>query len=128
MVQRERLRISFPVEVRTTAPDDVALSTSYGRESAYIAVHMYKGMPYERYFRLVEAIVAPLEGRPHWGKIHFLSANELAPRYERFTEFIELRERLDPQRRFVNDYVERVLGLPTSREMHDARHETAARS
>jgi FAD-linked oxidoreductase len=128
MVERERLRISFPVEVRTTAPDDVALSTSYGRESAYIAVHMYMGMPYERYFRLVESIVAPLEGRPHWGKIHFLSANELASRYERFAEFVALRERLDPQRRFVNGYVERVLGLHSNPTLSGVWHETAARS
>jgi L-gulonolactone oxidase len=126
MVEREKLRLSFPVEVRVTAADDVALSTSYGRESAYIAVHMYKGMPYERYFRLVEEILAPLEGRPHWGKIHFLSAAELAPRYERFAAFLTLRERLDPRRRFTNRYVERMLGLDARGSDDGARSATAA--
>lgn len=111
MVEREGLRISFPVEVRVTGADDVALSTSYGRESAYIAVHMYKGMPYERYFRLVEQIVAPMDGRPHWGKIHFQSAETLRQRYPRVGEFCTLRERIDPDQRFVNDYVSRVLGV-----------------
>jgi L-gulonolactone oxidase len=111
MVEREKLRISFPVEVRVTGCDDVPLSTSYGRESAYIAVHMYKGMEYERYFRLVEAILAPMQSRPHWGKIHFQSAKTLEPSYDRFGEFLALRERLDPERRFVNEYVGRVLGL-----------------
>jgi len=111
MVEREKLRISFPVEVRVTGSDDVALSTSFGRESAYIAVHMFKGMDYERYFRLVEAIVAPLQGRPHWGKIHFQGAKTLQPCYDRFGDFLALRERLDPERRFVNEYVGRVLGL-----------------
>lgn len=110
-VEREKLRISFPVEVRVTGADDVALSTSYGRESAYIAVHMYKGMEYERYFRLVESIVAPMNGRPHWGKIHFQGAETLRSQYERFDDFLRLRERLDPERRFVNGHVERVLGL-----------------
>ena len=111
MVEREKLRISFPVEVRVTGSDDVPLSTSYGRESAYIAVHMYKGMEYERYFRLVEAILAPMQGRPHWGKIHFQSAKTLQPNYDRSGDFLALRERLDPERRFVNEYVGRVLGL-----------------
>lgn len=110
-VEREKLRISFPVEVRVTGADDVALSTSYARESAYIAVHMYKGMEYERYFRLVESIVAPMNGRPHWGKIHFQGADTLRSQYEHFDEFLRLRERLDPERRFVNGYVERVLGI-----------------
>ena len=111
MVERERLHVSFPVEVRVTGADDIPLSTSQGRESAYIAVHMYKGMAYERYFRLVEDILAPLDGRPHWGKIHFQGAETLRSRYPHFAEFVALRERLDPERRFVNTYVERVLGL-----------------
>ena len=110
-VSRENLRISFPVEVRVTGADDVPLSTSFGRESAYIAVHMYKGMEYERYFRLVESILAPLEGRPHWGKIHFQGASTLRQRYERFDEFVQLRDRLDPNRRFLNGYVQHVLGI-----------------
>jgi FAD/FMN-containing dehydrogenase len=110
-VRREKLRISFPVEIRVTAADDVPLSTSSGRESAYIAVHMYKGMDYEQYFRLVESIVMPMNGRPHWGKIHFQGAETLRHQYQHFAEFVALRERLDPNRRFVNPYVERVLGL-----------------
>ncbi|MFM8417544.1 MAG: D-arabinono-1,4-lactone oxidase, partial [Actinomycetota bacterium] len=101
----------FPVEVRVTAADDVPLSTSQGRESAYIAVHMYNGMPYEEYFRHVESIVAPMNGRPHWGKIHFQGAETLRSQYPHFADFTALRERLDPERRFVNGYIERVLGL-----------------
>ena len=110
MVEREQFKVSFPVEVRVTGADDVALSTSYGRESAYIAVHMYKGMEYEPYFRKVEEIVAPLEGRPHWGKLHFQGAETLRRQYALFDQFSALRAELDPERRFVNSYVERVLG------------------
>jgi FAD-linked oxidoreductase len=110
MVHREGLRVSFPVEVRTTGADDVSLSTSYGRESAYIAVHMYRGMPYEQYFRSVEEIVAPLDGRPHWGKIHYQDSSTLRGRYPRFDDFLSIRERLDPQHRFTNAHLERVLG------------------
>ena len=45
MVDRSPLRVSFPVEVRTAPADDITLSTASGRDSAYIAVHMYQGTP-----------------------------------------------------------------------------------
>ena len=102
--------ISFPVEVRFTAKDDIALSTASGRDSAYIAVHMYKGMPYEPYFRDVANIMSDYEGRPHWGKMHFLKDNDLSMLYPRWNEFIEVRENLDPFRTFSNPYTEQVFG------------------
>ncbi|HEV2370148.1 MAG TPA: D-arabinono-1,4-lactone oxidase [Acidimicrobiales bacterium] len=110
MVEDSGLLISFPVEVRFAAPDDIPLSTGFGRESCYIAVHMYQGLPYDQYFRAVEAIMAPLEGRPHWGKMHFRDASSLAPAYPRWDDFQAARRRLDPAGRFRNAYTDRVLG------------------
>ena len=110
VVERGASPVSFPVEVRFTAADDVPLSTAYGRESAYLAVHQYEGVPYEAYFRGVEQVMTGLGGRPHWGKLHSLGADELRGRYPRFEEFVALRDRLDPGRRFANDYLDRVLG------------------
>jgi FAD-linked oxidoreductase len=104
------LRISFPIEVRFTAPDDIWLSTASGRETCYIAVHVYWGMPYEQYFRGVEAIMDSFGGRPHWGKMHYQNAVSLAPRYEHWARFQKVRRRLDPEGRFVNAYTDRVLG------------------
>ena len=46
-IERERFRVHFPIECRFVAPDDIPLSPAYGRESAYIAIHMYKGMPWK---------------------------------------------------------------------------------
>jgi L-gulonolactone oxidase len=102
--------ISFPVEVRFTAKDDIALSTASGRDSAYIAVHMYKGMAYEPYFRDVANIMSDYEGRPHWGKMHFLNDDELSKLYPHWNEFITARETLDPHRTFANAYTEQVFG------------------
>ncbi|MGW0534401.1 D-arabinono-1,4-lactone oxidase [Streptomyces sp. NPDC003032] len=110
MVDRSRLRISFPVEVRTAPADDIALSTASGRESAYIAVHMYKGTPYQAYFAAAERIFTAHEGRPHWGKLHRRDAEYFAKAYPRFGEFTALRDRLDPDRLFGNAYLRRVLG------------------
>ena len=111
LVDEEGLLLNFPVEVRFTAPDDVSLSTSCGRPSAYIAVHVFKGMQYEPYFRAVEKIMMDYGGRPHWGKIHFQSAESLSSLYPEYQRFIEVRNRLDPEGVFTNDYLRRVLGL-----------------
>ncbi|WP_353945205.1 D-arabinono-1,4-lactone oxidase [Streptomyces sp. HUAS MG91] len=110
MVDGSDLRVSFPVEVRTAPADDIALSTASGRDSAYIAVHMYKGTPYQRYFTAAERIFTAHEGRPHWGKVHTRDAEYFAQAYPRFGEFTALRDRLDPDRLFGNAYLRRVLG------------------
>ena len=102
--------IPFPVEVRFAAPDDVWLSTGYQRESAYVAVHQYIGLPYVRYLRAVERIMAGFDGRPHWGKLHWLDADRLAQLYPRFADVQRVRATADPTGVFTNDYVDRVLG------------------
>jgi L-gulono-1,4-lactone dehydrogenase len=112
-VNNSGLTINFPVEVRVAAADDIPLSTASGRESAYVAVHVYWGMPYEQYFRGVEAIMDAVGGRPHWGKLHFQTAATLAPRYPDWDRFRAVRRRLDPEGRFANSYTERVLGPPS---------------
>ncbi|MBT2511245.1 FAD-binding protein [Streptomyces sp. ISL-98] len=110
LVERSPLRVSFPVEVRTAPADDITLSTASGRDTAYIAVHLYRGTPYQSYFTAVERIMTAHGGRPHWGKVHTRDAEYLAGAYPRFGEFTALRDRLDPQRLFANDYLRRVLG------------------
>lgn len=110
MVERKGYLLNFPVEVRFTKGDDVALSTAYGRESAYIAVHVYKGMECEPFFRDVEDILRGYDARPHWGKVHYRDAEELSTLYPRWNEFIALRNRLDPLRTFSNAYTDTVFG------------------
>ncbi|WP_093798620.1 D-arabinono-1,4-lactone oxidase [Streptomyces sp. Wb2n-11] len=110
LVERSPLRVSFPVEVRTAPADDITLSTASGRDTAYIAVHLYRGTPYQAYFTAVERIMTAHGGRPHWGKVHTRDAAYLAEAYPRFAEFTAVRDRLDPQRLFTNDYLRRILG------------------
>lgn len=110
LVDEAGIQLSFPVEVRVVAPDDIPLSTASGRASGYIAVHVYKGTPYDAYFQGVERIMDSYGGRPHWGKMHFQRAESLAERYPRWDEFQAVRRRLDPEGRFTNQYLERVLG------------------
>jgi L-gulonolactone oxidase len=114
LVDESGIQLSFPVEVRVVAPDDIPLSTASGRASGYIAVHVYKGTPYDAYFQGVERIMDAYGGRPHWGKMHFQRAETLAERYPRWDEFQSVRRRLDPEGRFSNPYLERVLGPATT--------------
>jgi len=111
VIDREQLNVSFPIEARVVAADDIALSTASSRETAYFAIHMYRGEPnWERYFRAVEARMKELGGRPHWGKMHFRTAEDLRPVYPRFDEFLAARETTDPGRVFTNTYLDTVLG------------------
>ena len=102
--------VSFPVEVRTVAGDDIALSPASGRATGYVAVHVYRGTPYETYFRRVESVMRDLGGRPHWGKLHIRSAEDLAPAYPRWDEFRTARQRLDPFGVFETAAVRRLFG------------------
>jgi FAD/FMN-containing dehydrogenase len=111
VIDRSGLRVSFPVEVRFAAADDIPLSTASGRESAYLAVHMFRGQPYQRYFAEVESVMSALDGRPHWGKMHGCDAATLRTRYPRFDEFLAVRKRVDPGGVFGNEYLDRVLGV-----------------
>ncbi|KAB8192146.1 FAD-binding protein [Nonomuraea phyllanthi] len=110
LIERMDWKITFPVEVRVTPPSDAWLSTAYGRPSAYIACHVYRPTPHPAYFEGVEEIMTRLGGRPHWGKLHTRDASYLSTVYPRFADFTALRDRLDPERLFGNEYLDRVLG------------------
>lgn len=110
LVRRRNLPIMYPLEVRFSAPDDAFLSTAHERDTCYIAVHQFIGMEYENYFRAVEGIMNEYAGRPHWGKRHYQTAASLRERYPQWDRFLAVRDRLDPNRVFLNDYTRRVLG------------------
>jgi L-gulonolactone oxidase len=109
-VRANRYPVFFPIEMRVAAGDDALLSSAHERDTAYIAVHQYRGMRWRPYFEAVEEIMSGFGGRPHWGKRHFQSATTLAPLYPAWAEFQRARDELDPGRTFTNAYAERVLG------------------
>jgi len=109
-VRANRYPVLFPIEMRVAAGDDALLSPSHERDTAYIAVHQYRGMEWRPYFEAVEAIMREYGGRPHWGKRHFQTAATLAPLYPEWATFQAARDELDPGRVFTNEYAERVLG------------------
>jgi L-gulonolactone oxidase len=114
-VEGSDLHIGMPLEVRVTAADDIALSMAEGRASCFVAVHVFQGQPYDRYFGGIESIMNAVAGRPHWGKLHHQTAATLAPRYPKWDAFQAVRHRFDPEGRFANAYTDRVLGRPQER-------------
>jgi FAD-linked oxidoreductase len=110
LIERKGWRISFPIEVRAAASDENWLSTAHGRNTGYVAVHRYFREDPREYFTAVEDIMRGFGGRPHWGKMHTQTAETLRELYPRFDDFLHVRDELDPERRFSNPYLDRVLG------------------
>lgn len=121
-MSRAKFNVHFPIECRFAKGDDIWLSPAYGRESAYIAIHMYKGMPHEEYFAAMEQIFLRYGGRPHWGKLHSLQADQLQSLYPKWQQFCEVRNELDPDGIFLNDYLMRLFGVTTLQGGHAVRN------
>jgi FAD-linked oxidoreductase len=105
--------VPFPIEVRFAAADDVWLSTARGRETAYVAVHQYVRMSHRRWFDAAEQILVAAGGRPHWGKLHRRTADDLAAHYP-FDDVARVRAAVDPDGVFANAYTDAVLGPSTA--------------
>lgn len=96
------------MEIRTIASDDMWLSPFQGRET--LAVHATWTSDFRSVrpaLERLEDIVRPFGPRPHWGKV-FLDFDRdwVASTYPATSRYRDLAERLDPERRFVNDFVE----------------------
>ncbi len=108
-IEREGIAVHFPIEYRFVKGDDIPLSPCYGRDSVCISLHMFQGMPYERYFEGGGRIFRRYGGRPHWGKMHSLTARNLAELYPKWNDFRRVREELDPKGVFLNEYLKSLL-------------------
>lgn len=111
VIEKKNIRVHFPIECRYVKSDDIWLSPSYKRASAYIAIHMYKGMPFQDYFSDLEEIFAYYGGRPHWGKMHSLSNERLADIYPKWEDFLQVRKELDPNGIMLNPYLSELFGI-----------------
>ncbi len=108
-ISRNNFPVHFPIENRFVKKDDIFLSPAYGRDSAYIACHVYARKPYETYFKALEEIFKSFDGRPHWGKIHTLKSVDLRERYPKFGDFLVHRASQDPEELFLSPYLKHLL-------------------
>lgn len=108
-VNKNNRTVVFPIENRFVQKDDIYMSPAYERESAYIAVHRYSKSDFREYFTAIEEIFKAYDGRPHWGKMHTLSHQDIQERYPEFDTFKKHRKEQDPNGLYLNPYLEKLL-------------------
>ena len=109
MFLRKEFDVHFPIECRTTAGEMGYLSPTQGKESAFIAFHMYKGMNEVPYFNWVRTLMEKNQGRPHWGKINHYNKDNIEQFYPNASKFNEQRKQLDPYDVFSTSYFKRIF-------------------
>lgn len=114
VIQKYKFDVHFPIECRYVKGDDLWLSPSYERDSAYIAIHMYKGMEYKHFFAKLEEVFRHYQGRPHWGKEHTLTSVDLQNLFPKYNDFLQIRKQLDPNNLFLNHYLAEVFTINDS--------------
>jgi xylitol oxidase len=98
-------------EIRTMASDTLWLSPAHGHDT--VGVHFTLRKDVDAVCAVLPAVeerLADLGARPHWGKVYSAGYPDLLGRYPRGAEFVALADEADPQRKFRNAYLDRVLG------------------
>ncbi len=108
-LRKHKAPVFFPIEYRYVKADDIWLSPFYQQDCASISVHQYHKQDCREIFKIVEPIFWKYGGRPHWGKMHTLTANELKILYPRWYDFLALRQELDPQQKWINSHLESLF-------------------
>lgn len=102
-------KVHFPIECRTMMGESGILSPTQGKESAYLAFHMYKGMDEKDYFRWVQSLMKRYDGRSHWGKMNVLTKERILELYPEYPLFLNIREKYDPENVFVTNYFKSLI-------------------
>ena len=110
-IKKKNIDIIFPIEYRYVQADNVWLSPFYQRDCCSISCHNFHDKDYKAYFAEIEPILLKYDGRPHWGKLHTLTAKEFTARYPMFNEFLKVRQELDPQGKFLNKHLKTAFGI-----------------
>lgn len=95
----------YPLEIRVVAAEDAWMSPNYERENLVVSVSGQPGVEYWPYLRACDSLFAEFSGRPHWGKLHFMTADRVARLFPRYEDFLEVRRRFDPNGVFLNDHL-----------------------
>jgi FAD/FMN-containing dehydrogenase len=109
VIQEKKFQTLFPIEIRFVEQDSLWLAPSFERRVAYIAVHTYIKEDPKAYFFAMEKILQKYSGKAHWGKMNTMTGDYLETNYQRWGDFKDLREKLDPQKKFLNSYLEKLF-------------------
>jgi len=98
--------VLWPIEYRTVAADNVWLSPARGRATVTVSIHEDVERDETAYYKDAETVFRAHGGRPHWGKVHYLSGEDLAADYDHWQDWWRVRDEVDPTGVLLND----VLG------------------
>lgn len=110
LIEKERSEVFFPIECRMTASDTGWLSPFQGEPRISVAIHAYQADDHRWFVERAEPVFRQRGGRPHWGKMHSLTAPDFSELYPDFSRFQNLRARMDPEGRFLNPHLAVVFG------------------
>lgn len=86
------------------------LSPSTDGPVAYLAFCILEQDKYLALYKELEDILSIYNGRPHWGKLHFLNNEKVTQLYaNNLQKFINVKKRLDPKDVFSNGFTDRIL-------------------
>ncbi|WP_216937573.1 MULTISPECIES: D-arabinono-1,4-lactone oxidase [unclassified Acinetobacter] len=109
VLRKHQVPMFFPIEFRYVKGDDIWLSPFHERDSVSISIHQFYKQDYQLIFDLVEPILQKYQGRPHWGKLHSMTANSLRDLYPKWEDFMRVRQQLDPQQKWLNPYLKQLF-------------------
>ncbi|MBH38275.1 hypothetical protein CL658_04510, partial [bacterium] len=135
LIEAHSFNVQFPVEVRFVKQDNFWLSPAYHQDMCYIGTkaHLLPGLSpnYKPYFQAVSQLIETYQGRFHWGKQNYSSKTYLKNSYPKWKEFWTLRDCLDPDKMFMNNWLTEFAYRPSNTEIeifkkkyfnHDLQH------
>ncbi|NNH88034.1 D-arabinono-1,4-lactone oxidase [Acinetobacter terrae] len=108
-LRKHQVPMFFPIEFRYVKGDDIWLSPFYARDSVSISIHQFHKQDYHAVFDLVEPILQKYQGRPHWGKLHSMTAASLRDLYPKWDDFMALRQQLDLNQKWLNPHLKQLF-------------------
>ena len=99
----------YPLEIRTVGKDDIWISPNYQRDNLVVSISGQPGTDYWDYLRACDSVFAQYNGRPHWGKLHFMTADRLERLFPRYNDFVAMRRRFDPKGTFLNAHTKALF-------------------
>ena len=108
LLKKQFPEVAWPVEYRTLAGDDVWLSPSRGRPTVTISIHEAVKKDETAYYKAAEKIFRSYGGLPHWGKVHYLTGDDLSSDYDRWANWWKVRDHADPMGVLLNDSVRQL--------------------
>ena len=92
------------MQPRWVKGDDAYLSPAYRANSVGISIAGSPRTDFDGYLRDVTTALDDMNPRMHWGKLHHLDAELIGERYPELPAFTDVRQQLDPNDLFLNDY------------------------